>query len=1126
MGRIRFGSRLGLRRAFVASFLALFSSLSAAQSDTFRDETTTLLVEVPVEVTLDGEPLRGLTAANFELYDAGDRQEIEGLEVVDLETLEVRPDNPLAVARLPVVARRHFLLLFDLSFASTASVTKAREAAERLVANDLHEADLVSVATFSLAEGAKLLLGFTSDRDQVQVAIRSLGLPQMLERRSDSLRLYIGELEGSLGDGPEANAGGGPSQAGDLAAAHFRDLQSMIDRTQASQGRREVATMTRSMSQLAQTLRGVGGRKHVVYFSEGFDSQLLLGATDAGRRAEINRAAQDRELWRVDSSEYFGSADTLNVLDAMVQEFRRSDATVHSVDIGGLRAGGEAARGGGGGKDGLFMIADGTGGDFYENFNDLGQAMETMLERTSVTYILTYAPQGVKPNGKYRKLKVRLRDGPRKAKVVHRPGYFAPDPDAEASGLETQLDIAQRLLDGREGGDIETRLLAAPLRTPDQELGGLAYVPVLVEVDGPSFLGPESDGGETRAEVFVYAMDAKGNIRDFFSQSVGLTAGMGGGALERRGFKVYAPLVLGSGHYALRVLVRNADTGRSGLRLAALRVPAVDDDGPQLLPPLVPEGIDEWLLVRGRRSDLVAAAEPAYPFVHGSLTYAPAARPELAPLQAVPIFLAGYGLDGLTEMDSKILGADGETVALPRWRLDPRTNTDSGDGLERRIAAFEVPSLPAGDYRLQVAVGSGEDVVSHPVHLDFRIPPEGRTAASRLVAFDSAITFEDLANPGAGAEATQVAAERRRRDADADPALPMGQVAEDYRRALEQLLDGDRPGAIARLATVEQRAVTENPQRRIGRLARAELKVVKRLADRDLEALVPVMLLHKDVYLEHSRDGRPFLEFHSQGMVRRIADLYAERGDSEGSKVVAARALASLGGHLQAKGRTASLELFDRAVDLDPSNEAALLGLAAYYEKRGGPYDRVVAYLDRLVEARPASREGRLRLAINLLRVAELAVTLERSAKVAAAEAHFRRLMEEPGSDWIYSLAAQELARHLARTQQVKPATLALEEAIERRPEDQKLHIQLTYLRDRSHGAHQARKLAKRVSRELATRAPADRGRYNQWPSVAMDQDRRELDAGAAQRLGTLASALGRSTGSPGPDAGPRGEEK
>ncbi|MCG8459929.1 MAG: tetratricopeptide repeat protein, partial [Holophagales bacterium] len=251
------------------------------------------------------------------------------------------------------------------------------------------------------------------------------------------------------------------------------------------------------------------------------------------------------------------------------------------------------------------------------------------------------------------------------------------------------------------------------------------------------------------------------------------------------------------------------------------------------------------------------------------------------------------------------------------------------------------------------------------------------------------------------------------------------------------------------------------------------------------------------------------LEHHSQLMVRELADLYVKRARSEGAQVVAARALASLGGHLQAAGRTMSLELFQQAVVFDPSNEAALLGLASYFEKRGGPYETSTLYLRQLVEHRPQSREGRLRLAVNLLRIADLPGEVAPEARRSEAVTLFEGLLEGEETDWIHSLAAQELARHHASSGRTDQALEVLRDALERLPGDQKLHVQMAFLLDSSRLTRRARKIAERLTVQATYPDTAPRGLYNQWPTSALFSDRRELQEGAARRLDVLSGAAG-----------------
>ena len=1118
-------------------------------AETFTDTMTTIRVEVPVEVTLDGAPVRGLTAESFELVDGGDEQEILSVDVVDLTQLEAGPARE-ELDVLPVVARRHFLLLFDFSFSKPASIERARQAALDLIATDLHAADLVAVATYSLNQGARVQLAFTPDRDQVRVALASLGQPESTKVRSDPLKLFVGEPDRSIDADLETGRGfNADTRAGAGATSTFRQLQAMADKAQATQGRREISAMARSIGELGSMLAGVEGRKHVVFFSEGFDGKLLLGTTDQDRRNELTQRAQTgsiEDFATLDSSEYFGSSESLNVLENMNQELRRADCTVHAVDIAGLRAEGGGLAGGA--KDGLFMMASGTGGSFYENFNDLGEAMGQMLEKTSVTYVLSYQPKKLENNGKYRKLKVRLKGLPRRAKIVHRPGYFAPGAEAD-NGLATQLDLAQRLWDGREGGTIEARMLATPLRTESRRLGAEGYVPLLVEIDGPSLLRAPAPtkatkkskrkrrhrdkgnnaktAGPARAEVFVYAIDSEGAVADFFSQSVGLDSSVGGKTLSEHGLKLYAPLLLDEGTYVLRLLVRNSKTGQTGLRIGKVAVPAPDDTSPALLAPFFPESTDAWVLVRGRRQDIDPNAEPPYPFFHGSTVYTPAVRPRVRPGQVLPVFLAGYGIHGAQDLLSEVVDEWGRSGIQPRWRLDDRMQ-QGDDGLQRYVAAFEVPELPPGAYELSLSIRNQQGEDSKPGILPFEVVAAGGDSLSRLLTLDTPIDFGprapvDAARSASSSETATASlggmdiSKPTDRGPGDDGGLSSDEIQRQYRAALDQL-SGSESSAdalmrqlVAEIAAIEVAAVGVQGDRRLGRLSRSQMKVAQSLGSKDPESMVPLMLLHHDLFLVHKEMRRPYLAHHSQTMLQELATTYARMGGSRGSKVVAARALASLGGHLESAGRQAGLRLFEQSLDLDDANEAALLGLAAFYEKRGGPYETAVRYLEQLIDRRPQSREGRLRLALNKIRVAEQGGVVGRQAQLKAAEKHLQFLLDGPESDWIYSLAAQETARLKADRGDLAKAIQLLDQALVRMPEEQKLHILRIYLMDRSKRAGSAQRAARHLASSLAGASPASRGRYNQWPSTALDADRRALREGAIRRI--TVSRTGSATG-------------
>src|SRR5262249_42043622 len=163
--------------------------------------------------------------------------------------------------------------------------------------------------------------------------------------------------------------------------------------------------------------------KYVVFLSEGFADRLLLGTDDDAEIQEMDAAAASGKFWLVDSDNRYGNTKLSGDVEKMMEELRRADCVVESVDTGGLRAfgGGENGVKPASGQNSLFAIANGTGGELYRNFNDLSVAMNEMLKRTSVTYVLTYQPDGVKHDGEYHKLRVELKNAPRGTRVVYRP---------------------------------------------------------------------------------------------------------------------------------------------------------------------------------------------------------------------------------------------------------------------------------------------------------------------------------------------------------------------------------------------------------------------------------------------------------------------------------------------------------------------------------------------------------------------------------------------------------------------------------------------------------------------------------------------------------------------------------
>ncbi|HEV8580202.1 MAG TPA: VWA domain-containing protein [Thermoanaerobaculia bacterium] len=712
---------------FAPALLALLALAAAGQGQapatqpsappSFSGAAQVLAVEVPVQVMRDGEPVRGLTAEDFEVYEGRRRLAITGFEILDLTV------SAGAVAgratEVPAAARRHFLLLFDLAFSEPQSILRARRSAAGLLAQ-LHPTDLVAVATYSASRGPQLVLGFTTDRRQLDSALSTLGLPDLIVRPVDPLRLVLQQV---LGAENAAGAGVPPLARDPLAeATDVASLQRMetvvnaVDRADRTAQRNHVNNFTRSLSVLARQMAVIDGRKYLVFLSEGFDSALMQGTADSQRQEELREFALHGESWRINPEERYGLTETSNDVERMLEEFRRADCVIQAVDIGGVRAGADQGVPRLGGRDSLLMMARGTGGDLYESFNDLGTAMSRMLKRTSVTYLLAVQPDRLEPAGEYHRLRVELKAPLRGVRLLHRPGYYPPQPFAQQDPIEKLLAAANQMMSGKESDAVATAVLAAPFRSAGEK----AYVPVLIEVNGADLLA-----GLQRpilpVEIYVYALDEFGAVHDFLTQTVGLDLAKTGEPLRQGGLKFFGHLDLLPGDYSLRVLVRNGTSGASGMRVLPLHVPAFAGGEPALLPPLFSEPLNRWLLVREESRG--EGRQPAYPFLLRSEPFVPASRPVLAPGRPSRLVLAGFNLgSGPWQAQARVLTLDGREI--PGGSLDPLDRRSGGDGADRAVTTFRPPELQPGEYVLRITVTGGTAETSSS--LRFVVPPAPR----------------------------------------------------------------------------------------------------------------------------------------------------------------------------------------------------------------------------------------------------------------------------------------------------------------------------------------------------------------------------------------------------------------
>src|SRR4030088_1431107 len=140
-----------MRRLLAVALVSLIALCASAQN---MSTINVHVVELPVSVlAASGNPVRGLTSANFVLYDEKKKQPITSFDAVDFAA-----DAPAsAISPMNPAARRSFVLLFDLGFISPRSLSRAQDAARRFVNDSVGARDLVAVATVEPDRGFRFI---------------------------------------------------------------------------------------------------------------------------------------------------------------------------------------------------------------------------------------------------------------------------------------------------------------------------------------------------------------------------------------------------------------------------------------------------------------------------------------------------------------------------------------------------------------------------------------------------------------------------------------------------------------------------------------------------------------------------------------------------------------------------------------------------------------------------------------------------------------------------------------------------------------------------------------------------------------------------------------------------------
>jgi VWFA-related protein len=559
--------------AFVALFLILFAAAAVRlASQVISDDEIrfgsrpyvppsasvihiqTNVVQVPVVVRdSNGKAVAGLKQSDFTLTDEGHPVKIASFTVENYSPLGVQyvqapqvVDANLRPAAPPVnpppPAPRYIALFFDDINMRMPDMSMARAASESFVKTNLKPSDRIGIFTTSTT----VQLNFTND---VPKLLETLG--QLLSHRK-----------------PPPGAGGGRtcqmnpyqatlilqffaerSDALDLAGfEHCGDVHSRISFANNIVGQAE-----------QQTQETLGIITDVLHYLGRMPGQRMLVLASSGFLTETLAEKQDKVI-----NDALDANVVINTLDAkgLVAEIPNYDEDGHPMDLppGRLPAIFDELKSANRERlnDPLAVIAEGTGGKFYHNRNDLDVGLKEMAATPDVSYMLTFSPGDLKRNGASHTLKVKLADS-HGMTITARRGYIAPGPNLTPSEKKKgQLDNAV----------ISTNLLNALTAQVSTSAGksaaGEPTLKVGIHLDANKL--PFETQGDRKVERLIY-------ITVLFDEKNNLVTGVEGvmdlrlkpttiATISAQGLDANLSVQAAPGNYRLRQVVQEVGNGR------------------------------------------------------------------------------------------------------------------------------------------------------------------------------------------------------------------------------------------------------------------------------------------------------------------------------------------------------------------------------------------------------------------------------------------------------------------------------------------------------------------------------------------------------------------------------------
>ena len=568
------------------------------------------LVQIDAVVT-DGKGhyVTDLRPDEFELLVDGRPQHISNFSFVETqpagaaEASGARADKgvpPMPTPRLrPEQVRRTIALVVDdlgLSFESTAFL---RDSLKKFIEQQMQPGDLVAIIRTTAGMGA--LQQFTSDKRQLYAAI-------------ERVRWYPNGRGGISAFGPiEQNPFANDRMSSDAIKQANESISEYREDVFA------VGTLG-ALNFVVRGLRDLPGRKSVILFSDGLQLfrreqtnyrvlEALRRLTDLANRASVIfytvdvRGVQPLGLMAADNTSGLSTEDIREKLEDRRDQYFNS-------------------------QEGLYYLAQQTGGFFVHNSNDINRGIRRVLDDQRGYYLLGYVPDDATFRAerglrKFHKVAVRVkRPG---LKVRSRTGFYGiADEEARPANRTPAQQMIAALSSPFTSGDVHLKLTT--LFDHDAKVG--SFMRSMLHIDPRDLTFSDEVGGWHKSVVDIIAVTFgdNGQVVDQESRTYSLRLDdddynklMQAGAICIMNVRVKK-----AGAYQLRVAVRDSASERIGSANQFISVPDIGKNRLTL----------SGIVVAGKdpaKANKPVASDPARPPADGNDSASDGTDPQASP---------------------------------------------------------------------------------------------------------------------------------------------------------------------------------------------------------------------------------------------------------------------------------------------------------------------------------------------------------------------------------------------------------------------------------------------------------------------------------------------------------------